>query len=97
MSEPIVYHLKAPIEITTLDGSLVENITEITFRSKILARDLRVFDKHEGEIAKMLALIAHLSGRTIREIEQMELGDFGEIATIIGGFMPPGLLTGETA
>ena len=70
-----------------------EQVTELVVR-KPFARDLRATDKHEGEVAKGIALAAHLTGVSIADIDGLELADFQAVMAKVEVFTGSGPATG---
>lgn len=97
MSEPRRYQLKQPVTVTfrSSSGERQEQLTELTLRTEIKAKDLRAIDGHDGDVAKAIAMIARLSGRSIAEIDELGAEDFGELAELIDSFTMPGRKTGD--
>lgn len=93
------YTLKRPLTVTLKgpDGEREEQIAEVTIRPLDCADDLRCMDGHEGEVAKSIALVAHLSGLTVRQVGKLHPADFAALAEKAEGFTPPGLPIGETS
>lgn len=99
MSDKTVYKLTQPVTIkkrTSDNVEIEETLTEVSMRTPI-TRDLRVTDYHEGEVAKSIALIAHLSGLTIKEVDQFAAPDFIQLSTVVSGFTQLGQVTGGTS
>lgn len=85
--EPITYTLKSS------QGERVETTEEVTIRCP-KAKDMRVVDRHTGQVAQGLAMIAQLTGLTAAEVDEMGVADVTAIGGIIEGFMEPGLPIG---
>lgn len=90
LSEPITY------TIGSGDDARQETVTELIVKSKITAGDLMAMDAHSGEVAKMLALIAQVTGQPFIVAKSLSIADFTAVMVKVEGFIPPGLLTGET-
>ncbi len=83
------FPLRRPVTITFNAGQAnerSETIERLEMRSVSKARDLRVVDGHEGEVAKAIALIAHLSGQPIRVIDELDPEDFAVLARKVNLF-----------
>lgn len=99
MSETIEHRLKEPITVETLDNGRErrETIEVIKLRTRMIARDLRVLDAHQGEIGKTIAMIAQLSGLPIGTIDLIGAADFAALMAITEGFTLPGPTNGVAA
>lgn len=78
------------------DTERAETITEVTVRVDVRAKDLRCMDGVNGEVAKTIALIAHLTGLMVKQVDDLPVADFAKLAEIVGEFVPNGQETGET-
>lgn len=94
----ITYKLVTPLKMTLAgpEGEHEEITTELTVRRPV-AKDLRIIDGHAGEVAKILAMIARLTGLAMVEVDNLSIADVSGLTNIIEGFMEPGLPTGQTA
>lgn len=72
----INYTLKTPV---TVAG---KTITELTFR-KPKTGDMCVLDKFDGDMTKMVALMATISDTTIPAFREIELDDFTAISELV--------------
>ena len=92
MSDTTTYTLKHPITRTKkVDSEMIEEvITEVPVR-KLRPKDLRCTDAHQGEVAKSIAVIAHMTGLTISEVDNMDLEDFNALGPLSQGIVPDGL------
>lgn len=93
------YALCTPIErrLKVAGGEeRVETITEVLVREP-RARDMRVADRHEGQVAKSIALIAQLTGLEIRDVDELVAADFDALGEIVSDFFPGGQATGTTS
>lgn len=95
MSEPIRYPLKHPVTITLRgpDGDRQETISELTLR-RVKGKDMRALDGQGGEVAKTLALIAHISGHPLTIVDELDAEDIGGIGDLLQDFFPASLGTG---
>lgn len=57
-------------------------------------KHLMAYDRAEGEMAKMAALIAELAGLPKPVIEQMDAADFMRASEVVSGFLDAGRETG---
>lgn len=94
--EPIVLTLKGP------SGERQEKITSIEMPAghRLRAKDLRCTDGHDGDVAKTIALIAHFSGLSIREIDELVEEDLAALSEHVASFRTgqgTGPKTGETS
>ena len=100
MAETPTYLLKHPITVRTkVDGQdIVETvITELPYH-KLRPKELNAADGIDGENAKTIALVAKMTGLTVRQVgEDMDLDDYQELAQATGGFIPGGQSTGGNA
>lgn len=79
------------------DGSeREEQVTELTVRP-VFARDLRATDKHDGEVAKGIALAAHLTDMSIADIDGLPQADFVRLMELIEDPTSGGRETGTTS
>lgn len=89
MTPTKTFPLKRPI-VTTFNAGKPderkEELTELTLRTHLTARDLRVTDGHPGEVAKAIAMIAHLSGQPVRIIDELHPDDFATIGQALEDF-----------
>ena len=81
--------LSAPIEFGD------EVIAELTLRTPTLG-DLKKMDREAGEIGKMIALVASISGHPPSAIERIQATDLEAITDVLGKFIPASLKTGES-
>lgn len=95
MTDQVEYTLTSPIVVRFkgATGDREESIDTVSIRQP-KGRDMRVLDKHPGEIGQALAMIARLTGLTDAQVDEMSPRDIGEISAVIEGFMAPGLPTG---
>lgn len=89
MSERKTFPLTQPVQ--DVDGS---ELTELALR-KPKAKDLRVFDKVEGEIAGTFELIGKLAGIPASQVDELELEDLTQIMEWVEGFLPKRLAASE--
>ena len=89
-SERRTITLKDPIQFGT------ETITELQLRAP-KAKDFigMPMSGHTG--GDIIKLAVKLSGQPDAVIGELSIGDFMEVADIIGGFFPDGQLTGPTS
>ena len=85
MSKRKTFTLSEPVR--DIDGT---ELTALELR-KPKAKDLRVFDRVEGEIAGTYELVAKLAGIPVSQVDEMELSDLGPIMEWVTGFLPKGL------
>lgn len=78
--------------ITDLDGS---ELNQIGLR-KPKAKDLRVLDKVEGEIAGMYEILSRLSGVPVSSIDELEATDLTAMIDWLTPFLPGGGVVGKT-
>jgi hypothetical protein len=90
LRDPITTRFRSP------DGEREEILEEVTVRQP-KARDLRAVDKHQGQVAQSLAMIAALTGLTNARVDELSVFDVGQLGEIVEGFMGPGLPTGATS
>jgi hypothetical protein len=79
--------LKKPVQVTINPGKAderIETIDELTMRTEVKAKDLRAIDGSEGDVAKAIALVAHLTGQPVRVIDELSKDDFGFFAEKLG-------------
>lgn len=74
-----------------------EDVIETVEMRRPRARDLRATDGHEGDVAKAIALIAHLTGLTVKEVDGLNTADFKALGAMTQSFSAPGRSTGETS
>ena len=100
MADTPSYRLKQPIKVTRqIQGAdpVEELITEVPYR-KLRPKDLNFSDGIDGENAKSIALVAYMTGLTIKQVgEDLELEDYMELARATSGFIPGGQKTGGNA
>jgi hypothetical protein len=94
------YELREPIKvIKKVEGAdpVESEITHVPMRL-MRPKDLRVMDGVQGgEIAKSIALIAHMTGLTTAQVDNMHPKDYEALAKATSGFMPSGQATGSAA
>lgn len=96
MSEPTVYHLKHPIEVRSAEsGEVIENLTALALK-RPKGKQLKAMDKAEGEVGKILALIAACSGQPPKIMDELDAEDFTALGVIVEGFFGGRLPTGAT-
>lgn len=88
MSE-VVVTLKHPIDVAG------ETVTRVTVR-RPLVKHLKAMDAVEGEVAKLAALLAGLSGLPPAAVDQMDAGDFTACTAPLVGFFGKPPATGGT-
>lgn len=86
MSETVVT-LKHPVDANG------EEHTQITLRRPTV-KDLMVFDREKGEVAKMAALIGVLAGWPPTSVQALDAEDFVAVSEVVGGFLGSFLPTG---
>lgn len=100
MADQPRYRLKHPVTLKFRQAGgeeREESITELTLR-RPTAKDLRMVDDYGTRIIAMtIALVSSLSELDVEVIERIDAEDFGELAEIVGGFLPDGPMTGATA
>jgi len=77
---PIHRRLEHPVKIVFnagKDNERVEELAELAMRADIEAGDMMAADGHEGENAKMIALIAQLTGQPFAVIKRLKKADYG--------------------
>ena len=57
-------------------------------------KHLMAYDRAEGEMAKMAALIAELAGLPRPVVDQMDAADFMRASEVVSGFLDAGPATG---
>lgn len=60
-----------------------------------VVKDLMVFDREKGEIAKMAALISVLAGWPASSVNALDVEDFVAVSEVVGGFLGNIRPTGE--
>jgi hypothetical protein len=82
------YTLKHPVEVTltSSSGDRTEKITQITLQPLMRAKQLRVLDTVDGDVAKSIAMIAQLSGHPVKVIDELHPEDFAELAEMVENF-----------
>lgn len=70
-------------------------ISELTLREPTLG-DLKKMDREAGQIGKMVALIASISGHPPSAIERIKASDLEAVTDALEKSMPASLITGET-
>lgn len=98
MNGPLSHTLACPITMTFNSGKpdeRTETVAEVTIRAP-KARDMRVVDKHTGQVAQSLAMIAQLTGLAIMQVDELDVVDVTAIGDIIEGFTKPGPPIGQT-
>lgn len=85
--------LQKPIIYTTGTGedATEESVTELVIKAEPAAGDFLAMDAHQGEMAKVFALIGSLTGQPFIVIKQLSIPDFAAVMDKVEGFMPPGL------
>ena len=99
MSDADIYShtLKHPVTLTLSgpEGERTETLTSLTMRTRIKGRDMRILDNFTGDVAKLMAMIARLSGLSAAHIDAMDSEDIEPLMAIVQGFTPPGPPTGD--
>jgi len=93
------YVLLHPITVTQRVAGGEERSTEtttVTLR-RAKGKDLRLLDKYPGKMAQSLALIQHLGGLTMPEIDAMDAEDISALGERVAAFLPEPQQTGETS
>lgn len=85
-----VIPLKEPLK----EGS--KTITELRLR-RPKAGDLRALDTATGEVGRVLALAASLSGEFEKVLDRLGIEDFMTLNQVLDGFLPSGLGTGPAS
>lgn len=85
MSERQRFNLVSPVR--DVDGT---EVCMLELR-RPKAKDLRVFDRVQGEIAGTYELIAKLAGIPVTQVDEMDLADLGQIMEWVADFLPKGL------
>lgn len=82
------YTLKRPIERKTrnAEGEKVEQICEIVCRPVEKARDLLVMDRYDGQVAKSMGLIAHLTELSYAEVGELHPDDYDALTDMAQRF-----------
>ncbi|WP_165184711.1 phage tail assembly protein [Caulobacter soli] len=81
--------LAKPIDVTFVDrarGTTRVETTPVVFMREPDAGDLLVTDKHDGDVAKGIAIVAHLIGLPEKAVRKMTPADFQELAAKAGNF-----------
>jgi hypothetical protein len=71
----IVFQLSSEIKV------MGQMVSQLEVREP-LARDLRVMDREAGQVAKQIALIAHIAAVPQSSIDQLSVADFKALADI---------------
>jgi hypothetical protein len=92
------YTLLEPVKVTYKgpNGEREETITEVKLR-RPKGKDLRIMDRHEGNIAKGMAMVARLSGLDDHVIDELDGEDLMVLLDRVAGFLPDGPATGGTS
>lgn len=83
MSEVIkTYQLLHPIEVRSKEGDVVQRIEQLELK-KPKGRHLKAMDRADGEVAKMLALIASCAGVPPSAMDDLDGEDFAALGEVI--------------
>ncbi|EGF92420.1 hypothetical protein ABI_08560 [Asticcacaulis biprosthecium C19] len=99
MADKTTYTLIEPIKVVKkVEGAdPVESlITDVPFKL-MRPKDMRCMDAHQGEQGKSIALVAHMTGLTISQVDGMHPKDYEALARATSGFIPSGQVTGSAA
>ena len=88
MSNSQTYKLKYPL--TWVD----DEITEIIVPERLKAKHLKAMDVGEGEIGKMLSLLAEFAKVPVSIMGDLDIVDMNALAEMIGGLMGESQETG---
>ena len=92
MTDHVIYKLKEPIQ----HGE--ELITELKFRTKVVAGDLRgITVREDFEFGDLLKIAGRLSAQPDGVINKIAWQDVGEVVGLISGFMGGGRTTGTSS
>ncbi|MEE9302823.1 MAG: phage tail assembly protein [Thiotrichaceae bacterium] len=89
MTTSQAYKLKFPL--TWVD----DEITEIIIPERLKAKHLKAMDTGEGEIGKMLSLLAELANVPVSVMGNLDLVDMNSLAEVIGNLLGESQETGE--
>ena len=98
MADQVRHRLAVPLVITARgpDGERTEEVAELVVHPLAKARDLRCLDGVVGQVAQGIALIAHCCRIPVAQAEELSVEDFARLSTIVGDFLPDGLMAGDT-
>jgi len=89
MSNSQTYKLKYPL--TWVD----DEISEIIIPDRLKAKHLKAMDTGEGEIGKMISLLAELAKVPVSIMGDLDIVDMNALAEVIGDLLGESQETGE--
>lgn len=95
MSEPVIYPLKHPVQLTAGDGTVTERITELRL-SRLKGRDMRVIDGAKGQGAVLMTLLGRSAALPPSTVDELDAEDAADAGVIVMGFIGGALPTGAT-
>jgi len=89
MNKAELITLNFPVEVA---GRLIDQVS----LSRPTVKHLMSFDKAEGDMAKMVSLVADLADLMPAEINAIDASDFMRLSTVVEGFLDGGTENGGT-